>query len=93
MAVRALWFRNGTLHLIDQRELPDRRVVRHLRHAREVADAIRSMAVRGAPAIGVAAATPGIYTVLAPATSSFRHGHDSLLSVIPTAEGNTTASP
>jgi len=56
MAVRALWFRNGTLHLIDQRELPDRRVVRHLRHAREVADAIRSMAVRGAPAIGVAAA-------------------------------------
>ena len=56
MAVRALWFRDGTLHLIDQRELPARTVVRHLRRLREVADAIRSMAVRGAPSIGVAAA-------------------------------------
>ena len=56
MAVRALWYRGGVLHLIDQRELPARTVVRHLRHAREVADAIRSMIVRGAPAIGVAAA-------------------------------------
>ncbi len=56
MAVRALWYRNGTLHLIDQRELPGRLVIRHLRRVREVADAIRSMAVRGAPAIGVAAA-------------------------------------
>lgn len=56
MPVRALWFRDGTLHLIDQRELPGRTVIRHLRHAREVADAIRTMVVRGAPAIGVAAA-------------------------------------
>ncbi len=56
MAVRALWYRGGTLHLIDQRELPARTVVRHLRHVRDVADAIRSMVVRGAPGIGVAAA-------------------------------------
>jgi S-methyl-5-thioribose-1-phosphate isomerase len=56
MAVRALWFRDGTLHLIDQRKLPGRTVVRHLRHARAVAEAIRTMAVRGAPSIGVAAA-------------------------------------
>ena len=42
-------------------------------------------------AISIAAATPGVYTVLAPATLSFRHGNDSLLSVIPTAEGNTSA--
>jgi putative drug exporter of the RND superfamily len=42
-------------------------------------------------AITIAGATPGVYTVLAPATSSFRHGNDSLLSVIPTAEGNTSA--
>ena len=56
MRVRALWFRNGALHLIDQRELPGRTTVRSLRRLREVADAIRTMAVRGAPAIGVAAA-------------------------------------
>jgi len=56
MAVRALWFRGGTLHLIDQRELPGRTVVRHLHRAPEVAEAIRTMVVRGAPAIGVTAA-------------------------------------
>jgi RND superfamily putative drug exporter len=42
-------------------------------------------------ASAIAATTPGVYTVLAPATPSFRQGHDSLLSVIPTAEGNTSA--
>jgi RND superfamily putative drug exporter len=41
-------------------------------------------------ATSIAAATPGVYTVLAPATPSFRHGQDSLISVIPTAEGNTS---
>ena len=56
MRVRALWFREGRLHLIDQRELPARTVVRSLRHVRDVAEAIRTMVVRGAPAIGVAAA-------------------------------------
>ncbi|HXQ78731.1 MAG: S-methyl-5-thioribose-1-phosphate isomerase [Thermoplasmata archaeon] len=56
MAVRALWFSHGTLHLIDQRLLPNRQVTRHLRHVREVAGAIRTMVVRGAPAIGAAAA-------------------------------------
>jgi putative drug exporter of the RND superfamily len=42
-------------------------------------------------ATAIANATPDVYTVLAPATASFRHGHDALISVIPTAEGNTTA--
>ncbi len=56
VAVRALWFRDGRLHLLDQRELPARQVVLHLDRVRDVAEAIRSMAVRGAPAIGVAAA-------------------------------------
>ena len=42
-------------------------------------------------AISIAGATPGVYTVLAPPTSSFRHGNDTLLSVIPTAEGDTSA--
>jgi methylthioribose-1-phosphate isomerase len=56
VAVRALWWDRGALALLDQRALPGRRVVRRLRSAREVADAIRTMVVRGAPAIGVAAA-------------------------------------
>ncbi len=56
MVVRALWFRNGALHLIDQRKLPGTLAVRRLTHVREVAEAIRTMVVRGAQSIGVAAA-------------------------------------
>jgi methylthioribose-1-phosphate isomerase len=42
--------------LLDQRRLPEEEVELSCRSAREVADAIRALAVRGAPAIGVAAA-------------------------------------
>jgi methylthioribose-1-phosphate isomerase len=42
--------------LLDQRRLPDEVVEVRCETAAEVADAIRSMAVRGAPAIGIAAA-------------------------------------
>jgi len=54
--VRALWWDRGSLALLDQRELPARTVVRRLRTVDAVAEAIRTMVVRGAPAIGVAAA-------------------------------------
>ncbi|HXQ94700.1 MAG TPA: S-methyl-5-thioribose-1-phosphate isomerase [Thermoplasmata archaeon] len=56
MRVRALWWDAGRLALLDQRELPGREVVLRLRTTAEVARAIRTMQVRGAPAIGVAAA-------------------------------------
>ena len=42
--------------LLDQRRLPDEEVELECRSAAEVAEAIRGLAVRGAPAIGVAAA-------------------------------------
>jgi methylthioribose-1-phosphate isomerase len=42
--------------LLDQRELPGREIYVTLTDAAQVAEAIRSMIVRGAPAIGVAAA-------------------------------------
>jgi putative drug exporter of the RND superfamily len=42
-------------------------------------------------ASAIARATPGVYTVLAPATAAFRQGQDALVSVIPTAEDNTSA--
>jgi RND superfamily putative drug exporter len=44
-----------------------------------------------AQAIKIAAETPGVYTVLAPPSASFRQGQDTLLSVIPSHEGNTSA--
>ena len=47
---------DGEVVMIDQRKLPVREVYVRCRTAREVARAIRSMVIRGAPAIGVAAA-------------------------------------
>ena len=55
-AIEALRWREGRLDLIDQRLLPARFEYVRCTDAAEVADAIRSMVVRGAPAIGCAAA-------------------------------------
>lgn len=46
----------GEVVMIDQRKLPGREVYVRCRTARDVARAIRTMVIRGAPAIGVAAA-------------------------------------
>lgn len=53
---RPLEFRSGTLHLLDQRLLPAREEWVEIRSAAATAAAIRTMMVRGAPAIGIAAA-------------------------------------
>ncbi len=47
---------DGAVVLIDQRRLPDEEVYIRCRDHRQVAEAIKGMAIRGAPAIGVAAA-------------------------------------
>jgi methylthioribose-1-phosphate isomerase len=54
--LRPLYREGGVLRLLDQRLLPAREVWLELSTAPEIALAIRDMAVRGAPAIGVAAA-------------------------------------
>jgi methylthioribose-1-phosphate isomerase len=54
--VQALRWRNGRLELIDQRVLPAHLEYRACSSAADVAEAIRAMVVRGAPAIGCAAA-------------------------------------
>jgi methylthioribose-1-phosphate isomerase len=60
------WSPDGdAVRIIDQRRLPDAFVERDLRSLDEVCDAIRTLAVRGAPAIGVAGAM-GIVTALLP---------------------------
>ena len=53
---RAVWFDEGRLHLIDQPLLPHRFRIASYADYREVAKAIRTMVVRGAPAIGAAGA-------------------------------------
>ncbi|WPC66527.1 S-methyl-5-thioribose-1-phosphate isomerase [Rhodoferax ferrireducens] len=55
-AVQTLRWREGRLEMIDQRVLPARFEYLPFTSAAEVAEGIRSMVVRGAPAIGCAAA-------------------------------------
>ena len=54
--VRTIEWKAGRVVMIDQRLLPTREVYRVYRDHREVAKAIKQMVIRGAPAIGVAAA-------------------------------------
>jgi methylthioribose-1-phosphate isomerase len=55
-AVRPIVWRGDRLALLDQRALPAHETFVECRSAAEVAAAIHGMAVRGAPAIGIAAA-------------------------------------
>jgi RND superfamily putative drug exporter len=73
-----------TLHALERQGVPSAVTfpVQILTHGRSAA---------AAQAQAIARATPGVYTVLAPATPAFRRGQDALLSVIPTAEGNSSA--
>jgi methylthioribose-1-phosphate isomerase len=73
LTIEPLRWTGDSLELLDQRLLPDQLVYLKCRTAEEVATAIRDMVVRGAPAIGCAAAfgvvlskgSPGSYDVLA----------------------------
>ena len=54
--MRAVWFEEGIVKLIDQRKLPKEFVIYEAKSTEDVAYAIKEMAVRGAPAIGITAA-------------------------------------
>jgi len=56
MSIKPILFENGILKMIDQRLLPAEEVWLEYTDYRAVAEAIQTMVVRGAPAIGVAAA-------------------------------------
>ena len=56
MAVKTIQWKNDRVVMLDQRLLPHKEVHRVCRDYQEVAQAIRNMVIRGAPAIGVAAA-------------------------------------
>jgi methylthioribose-1-phosphate isomerase len=73
VAVEPIRWKGDSLELLDQRLLPEKLVYLKCKNAAEVAQAIRDMVVRGAPAIGCAAAfavvlskgSPESYEVLA----------------------------
>ncbi|WP_219063890.1 S-methyl-5-thioribose-1-phosphate isomerase [Pseudomonas sp. UMAB-08] len=70
--VKAIDWREGALHLLDQRVLPFEETWHTYTSAAGVAEAIRSMVVRGAPAIGISAA----YGVVLAARERFAAGGD-----------------
>ena len=56
MAVKTIEWRKDAVRMIDQRLLPAQEKIRVYKDYRGVGEAIRTMVIRGAPAIGVAAA-------------------------------------
>ena len=56
MPLKTIEWKNDRVIMLDQRLLPHREIYRSYRNYVEVAEAIRTMVIRGAPAIGVAAA-------------------------------------
>jgi methylthioribose-1-phosphate isomerase len=67
-------WQDGEVVMVDQRKLPGQEVYVHCRTAADVARAIKSMVIRGAPAIGVAAAMGialGMRRSKAPGTRQF----------------------
>jgi methylthioribose-1-phosphate isomerase len=77
-AVETLRWRGARLELIDQRLLPQRAEYVACHTAADTAAAIRDMAVRGAPAIGCAAAYGVALEALRPAFASLADFHRSL---------------
>ena len=90
--VVAVRFENGVLRAIDQTELPWRERELSLRSAHDVADAIRRLAIRGAPLIGVAAAY-GVALELArdPGPDTLERACETLRTARPTAVNLATA--
>jgi methylthioribose-1-phosphate isomerase len=56
MAVKTIQWKNDRVIMLDQRRLPHKEIYHVCRDYKEVGQAIREMVIRGAPAIGVAAA-------------------------------------
>ena len=73
----------GAVVLLDQRRLPDEEVELRCESAAEVADAIRTLAIRGAPAIGVAAAYG--YALAAARGEDLERAYEVLATARPTA--------
>ncbi|MFO8183353.1 MAG: S-methyl-5-thioribose-1-phosphate isomerase [Candidatus Aegiribacteria sp.] len=74
---------DGSLRLLDQRQLPEREAYMDCRDVETLAEAIRTLAVRGAPAIGIAAAYGCVIAALTtPSGPGFRGGVEEKMRLI-----------
>ena len=56
LTAAALRYQNGELHVLDQRKLPGEVHWQACKHEHDLLGLIRSLAIRGAPLLGLAAA-------------------------------------
>ncbi len=85
MAIKPIIYRDGVLSMIDQRLLPAQEVWLDYRDYQGIAQAIKTMVVRGAPAIGVAAAFGAAFAaaaIEAPDFTSFANQLSSCCAVL-----------
>jgi methylthioribose-1-phosphate isomerase len=82
MAVKTIEWKNDRVIMLDQRLLPNKEVYRVYQDYRAVAEAIRSMVIRGAPAIGVAAAMGVALGALKAPAKTFDRELERIISVL-----------
>ncbi len=82
--IRPFYYDNGTFFILDQRLLPNEQRWMACTSAEQVADAIKTLAVRGAPAIGIAAAY-GLAMAAALGNNGLEEAAGLLISARPTA--------
>lgn len=82
MAVKTIQWKNDRVIMLDQRLLPHREVYRSYRDYQQVAEAIRSMVIRGAPAIGVAAAMGVALGALTAPAKSFDRDFERIVALL-----------
>ncbi len=83
-----MWFENGAVCFVDQTRLPDETVIVTCRTTEALAEAIRSLRIRGAPAIGVTAA----YGIAMAASQVVSAVPDQALAAVETAAVQLTAT-
>ena len=82
MSVKTIQWKNDRVVMLDQRLLPHREVYRVCRDYLEVARAIREMVIRGAPAIGVAAAMGAALGALKASPKGFDRSFEKILDTL-----------
>jgi methylthioribose-1-phosphate isomerase len=82
MPVKTIEWKNDRVIMLDQRLLPHREVYRVCRDYNEVAAAIRGMVIRGAPAIGVAAAMGVALGAIKTPPKSFDRSFERILAIL-----------
>jgi len=82
--IKPFYYKDGTFFILDQRLLPGEELWIACKKADQVADAIKTLAVRGAPAIGIAAAY-GLALAAPLGRKPFEEAADLLINARPTA--------